>query len=416
MPNHPEDIPLTILPRYRNLLICMLSGFTSGLPFFLLVSLLPAWLRSMHLSLTLIGLSNLMLLPYTLKVLWSPWLDQINPVQLGRRRGWIIVTTILLFAAFNALGSSNGTSLLFMGTWILIISLLSASLDTVLDALRREILPDQELGLGTSLHVNAYKIAGLIPGALALVLSDHLSWSLVFLVCSLFLIPGLIMGILLQEPGLALPHRHQAHTFWQPLQEFMNRQGCRNTIYILCFIMAYKLGDGLATTLATPFYIDLGFSRTTIGLVAKEAGLSASVLGGLLGGLLMLRWSIKKALVIFGVLQSCSIPGFWALSLMTHPNISCLAVTVAMEAFSVGLGTTALIAYMAQATSRLYSASQFALLTSAAALPRTLVNASSGWLAHQLGWSSFFQLCWLLSIPGLLLIHHLPVHNPQHTD
>ncbi len=399
-----------IPPRHQKWLICILSGFTSGLPFFLLVSLLPAWLRSVHLSLTLIGLSGLMLMPYALKVFWSPWLDQINPFHLGRRRGWILVTTVLLFAAFNALGATSGTALLSMSFWILIISVLSASLDTVLDALRREILEDPELGLGSSLHVNAYKMAGLIPGALALILSDHMPWSDVFLMCSLFLIPGIVMGLLLPEPDILHPPSHLAHAFWQPLRDFLDRHGTRHTIYMLCFIMAYKLGDGLATTLATPFYLDLGFSRTSIGLIAKEVGLSASVLGGLLGGLLMLGWPIRRALWIFGVLQSLSIPGFWFLSRMSHPNLLGLASTVGMEAFSVGLGTTALIAYMAQETHRRYSASQFALLTSAAALPRTLVNASSGWLVHHLGWSSFFLLCWLLSIPGLLLIHGLPVH------
>ncbi|NNM51574.1 MAG: AmpG family muropeptide MFS transporter [Pseudomonadales bacterium] len=388
----------------RRMLICVISGFSSGLPLFMFVYLLPAWLRSAGLNLTSIGLTSLLMMPYALKVLWAPWVDRWSITSLGRRRSWILCCLLGLIVAFIGLGWTPPHDLGTVSAWSLLISLLSASQDTALDALRREILPDNELGLGSSLHVNAYKIAGLVPGSLALVLSDIIAWPWVFMICSLFLLPGIAMSLLMREPASSnsAPHSLREAIIF-PFKDFLERHGEQQTLLILLLVMTYKLGDGLATTLATPFYLDMGFSRSTLGLVAKQAGLIASVTGGLVGGFGMLRLGIVRALWIYGILQASSILGFWWLSL-SHHGVFALAGVIAGEAFGVGLGTTALVAYMAQQTSMRYTATQFALLTSMAALPRSLINASSGWLVEHLGWSHFYLLCLLLSIPGLFLL------------
>ena len=396
----------------RRMLICLVSGFSSGLPLFMFIYLLPAWLRSAGINLTSIGLTSLLMMPYALKVVWAPWVDRWSIASLGRRRSWILGCLIGLIIAFIGLGWTSPHDLRAVSAWALPISLLSASQDTALDALRREILPDEELGLGSSLHVNAYKIAGLIPGSLALVLSDVIAWPWVFMICSLFLLPGIAMSLLMREPAssnFAPQHLREALVF--PFKDFLERHGVRQALLILLFVMIYKLGDGLATTLATPFYLDMGFSRSTLGLVAKQAGLIASVTGGLVGGMGMLRLGIVRSLWIYGVLQASSILGFWWLS-WGHHGIFALAGVIAGEAFGVGLGTTALVAYMAQQTSMRYTATQFALLTSGAALPRSLINASSGWLVEHLGWSHFFLLCLLLSFPGLFLLLSM-LHWPK---
>ncbi len=391
----------------RRMAVCLVGGFSSGLPLFMFIYLLPAWMQSYALSLHTIAAASLFMLPYSLKFLWAPLLDRYRLTRLGRRRSWILLCLLALGIGFVALGQRPATDSLWVSFWGLFCAFFSASMDTAIDALRREILSDAELGLGSALHVNAYKIAGLVPGSLALILSDHLPWSAVFIVCSLFLLPAALLLLWIDEP----PARHgQPHSLREavlaPLSEFLTRHGSVHALAILAFILLYKLGDGMATTLATPFYLQLGYSRTLIGLVAKQAGLFASVAGGLLGGLWMLRLGIARALYCFGVAQAASILGFVLLSL--HPGgVSTLALVIAAEAFGVGLGTTALVAYLAQQTDPRHTATQFALLTSLAALPRSLFNAGSGWCVEHWGWTTYFIFCLGLSLPGFLLLRYV---------
>ncbi len=391
----------------RRMAVCLVGGFSSGLPLFMFIYLLPAWMQSYALNLHTIAAASLFMLPYSLKFLWAPLLDRYRLTRLGRRRSWILLCLFALTLGFNALGQRPATASAWVSFWGLFCAFFSASMDTAIDALRREILSDEELGLGSALHVNAYKVASLVPGSFALILSDHLPWSEVFSLCSLFLLPAVLMLLWIDEP----PARHGRpdslkEAVQAPLQEFFSRHGRRQALAILAFILLYKLGDGMATTLATPFYLQLGYSRTLIGLVAKQAGLLASIAGGLLGGLWMLRLGITRALYGFGVAQAASILGFVLLSL--YPGgVSTLALVIAAEAFGVGLGTTALVAYLAQQTDPRHTATQFALLTSLAALPRSLFNASSGWCVEHWGWTLYFIFCLGLSLPAFLLLRYV---------
>ncbi len=396
----------------RRMLICILTGFSSGLPLFILINLLPAWLRTEGISLKAIGLFALIQFPYTWKFLWSPFLDHYALPWLGRRRGWMLATQLGLLAAIAALGGlSPAADLDLVVLLSVLVAFLSATQDIVLDAYRRELLPDGELGLGNAIHVNAYKVAGLVPGALSLILADHLPWSQVYLVTALFMLPGMAMTLLVKEPVLADGRpRTLREAVIEPFHEFLTRHGWRDAALVLAFIFLYKLGDSMATALATPFYLDMGFSKTEIGLVAKNAGLWPSVIGGLLGGIWMVRLGINRALWIFGVVQMAAILGFAWLAQMgpqteiTPAHLTALALVIGIEALGVGLGTTAFVAYIARTTHPAYTATQFALFTSLMAVPRTFTNATTGWLVEQMGWHAFFLLCAVLALPGMALL------------
>jgi PAT family beta-lactamase induction signal transducer AmpG len=390
----------------RRMLICVFTGFSSGLPLYLLISLLPAWLRTGGVDLKTIGFFALIQIPYTWKFLWSPLLDRYALPLLGRRRGWMLVTQIVLLAAIPLFGALDPKaeiwSVVALST---IVAFFSASQDIVLDAYRREILPDPELGLGTSIHVNAYRVSQLVPGALALVLADRMPWSAVYTVTALFMLPGIGLTLAVSEPALVRGRpRTLREAVIEPFHEFLGRNGWRDALTVLLFIFLYKLGDSMATALATPFYLDLGFRLTDIGLIAKNAGLWASVIGGLLGGLWMVKIGINRALWLFGAVQVVSILGFAWLAYVNRPDRLLLAVVIAVEALGVGLGTAAFTAYIARTTDPRYTATQYALFTSLAAVPRTVINASTGWIVEHTGWLDFYLLCTLLALPGMALL------------
>jgi PAT family beta-lactamase induction signal transducer AmpG len=388
----------------KRMLICIFTGFSSGLPLYILISLLPAWLRSEGVNLKAIGLFALINLPFTWKFLWAPFFDRFIP-PLGRRRGWLLISQVLLLLSIPVFGAFNPKFDIWTIAYLAsLVAFFSASQDIVLDAYRRELLLDDELGLGNAIHVNAYKIAGLVPGSLSLILADHLPWSSVFLITALFMLPGIVMTIFVKEPALnsGAPKTLRA-AVTEPFQEFIGRRGWQSALLILAFIFFYKLGDSMATALATPFYLDMGFSKTEIGLIAKNAGLWPSVIGGILGGVWMLKLGINRALWLFGAVQMLAILGFVLLAAVGH-NPLVLGLVIGVEALGVGLGTAAFVSYIAHTTHPLYTATQFALFTSLAAVPRTFANAATGYMVEDLGWKNFFIFCFFAAIPGMLLL------------
>jgi PAT family beta-lactamase induction signal transducer AmpG len=395
----------------RRMLICVFTGFSSGLPLYLLFNLIPAWLRSEHVDLKTIGLFALIQFPYTWKFLWSPLLDRFVLPLLGRRRGWMLLTQIGLLLVITSMGAFSPQNDLHIIAWIAtLLAFLSATQDIVLDAFRRELLNDAELGLGNAVHVNAYRVAGLVPGSLSLILADFLPWQSVFMVTALFMLPGMAMTLRVQEPHRANPPKTLREAVVEPFHEFISRNGRNSALLILAFLFFYKLGDSMCTALATPFYMDMGFSKTQIGLIAKNAGLWPAVIGGLLGGLWMVKIGINRALWLFGFVQIISIFGFaWLASVGHHAQITSLELTqlggvIGLEALGVGLGTAAFVAFIARTTHPAYTATQFALFTSLAAMPRTFANAATGWLVETMGWTGFFLLCAVLALPGMALL------------
>jgi len=399
----------------RRMLICVFTGFSSGLPLYLLINLLPAWLRVEHVDLTAIGLFALVRFPFTWKFLWSPFVDRYALPVFGRRRGWMLLTQLLLLASIPLFGALQPQLDLWTIAYLATaVAFFAATQDIVLDAYRRELLPDAELGLGNAIHVQAYRISSLVPGALALILADHFPWQTVFTVTALFMLPGIANTFLVGEPRLARPApRTLAEAVVEPFHEFITRSGWQQALLVVAFIFFYKLGDSMATALATPFYLDLGFSLSDIGLIAKNVGLWASVVGGLLGGIWMLKIGINRGLWLFGVVQVVSILGFAWLAYVNEPDRVLLAVVIAFEALGVGLGTAAFIAFIARATDPRYTATQFALFTGLASVPSTLVNATTGWIVEQTGWFTFFLLCTALALPGMaLLLRVAPWNEP----
>ena len=395
----------------RKMLICIFTGFSSGLPLYLLLNLLPAWLRTEGVDLKTIGFFALIQFPYTWKFLWSPLLDRFSIPGFGRRRGWMLVTQLGLLVVIGSLGGLDPKESIWPILWLAaLLAFLSGTQDIAVDAFRREILDDNELGLGNAVHVNAYRIAGLIPGSLSLILADRLPWNEVFWITSAFMIPGMVMAWLVTEPIVNGAPKTLRQAVTEPFHEFMGRQGWRGAVMVLGFIFLYKLGDSLCTALATPFYLDMGFTKTDIGLIAKHAGLWPAVIGALLGGLWMIRLGINRALWLFGVVQLVSIFSFvWLAAQGHYANIGAeeriaLAFVIGLEALGVGLGTAAFVAFIARSTHPAYTATQMALFTSLAAVPRTFINASAGWLVETLGWGNFYWLCVALAVPGMVLL------------
>jgi MFS transporter, PAT family, beta-lactamase induction signal transducer AmpG len=399
----------------RRMLICVFTGFSSGLPLYLLLNLLPAWLRTEQVDLRAIGLFALIQLPFTWKFIWSPLVDRYALPVLGRRRGWMLATQLVLLLSIPLFGALKPQLDLWTIAYLAAaVAFFAATQDIVLDAYRRELLPDEELGLGNSIHVQAYRVSSLVPGALSLILADHLPWQTVFTLTALFMLPGIVNTLLVAEPKLSRPApRTLTEAVVEPFHEFVTRSGVAQAILVLAFIFLYKLGDSMATALATPFYLDMGFTMSEIGLIAKNAGLWSSVIGGLLGGIWMLKIGINRGLWLFGVVQVVSILGFAWLAYVHEPDRVLLAVVIAFEALGVGLGTAAFTAFIARTTDPRYTATQFALFTSLASVPRSLVNASTGWIVEQTGWFAFFLLCTMLALPGMALLVRVAPWNDR---
>ncbi|OCG62868.1 AmpG family muropeptide MFS transporter [Gilliamella sp. wkB18] len=404
-----------------KMLICIFTGFASGLPFYLLSQLLPAWLKSEGINIKTIGAFTLTQFPYILKFVWAPFMDNISLFNLGRRRGWMLTSQVILVLSIAILGFlSPSLNIWLIASISFIVALFSATQDIALDAFRRELLLDNEQGLGNTIHTNAYRIAGLVPGSLSLILSKYLPWDSVFIVTALFMLPAIIMTLKVKEPINQSPKIYKLEDIIiKPFSEFVTRNGIKTAVLILTFIFLYKLGDSMATSLATLFYMQMGFTLLDIGWIAKNASLWPSIFGALLGGILMIKIGINRALWLFGFVQVISILGFAWLSIegpfteITFYAKILLAIVIGFESLGVGLGSAAFVAFIAKTTNPLYTATQFALFTSIASIPRTLINSTTGIMVDYLGWTTFFGLCTILAIPGMLLLFKVAPWNTK---
>jgi PAT family beta-lactamase induction signal transducer AmpG len=326
----------------------------------------------------------------------------------------MIVTQLLVAVAIGTLGFvSPSKEIWTVAALTALVAFFGASQDIAIDAYRRELLADIEQGLGNAVHVNAYKIAALIPGSLALILSDHLPWSIVFIVTAAFMLPGMVMTMVVKEPEVhGAPPKNLREAIVEPFHEFIMRDGWRTALLVLGFIFLYKLGDVMATTLSTSFFLDIGFNKTQIGVIAKTVAFWASIAGGIIGGVWLVKIGIARGLWIFGALQIVSTLGFaWLAKL--GPSALALGALYGFETFATGLTTAAFIAYIASTTDPRYTATQFALFTSLASVPRTLASASSGFIVAQTGWFEYFMICTALSIPGMLLLPRIAPWRAQ---
>jgi len=386
-----------------RMLVALLMGFACGLPLLLTITILQAWMKESGVDIRVIGLFSLVGLPYTLKFLWAPVLDRYSLPFLGRRRGWLLVAQFALILTIAGLGlASPLESPHLVALLACLVTFFSASQDIVVDAYRREDLSDAELGLGSSLYVNGYRLGMLLAGSGGLILADHLSFRAVYLVMAGSLLLGVLTTVFCREP------RHDAgrpRSFREavlgPFADYFSRRGAW---LLLAFILFYKIGDQMASSLTMPFYLELGFSKTEIGTVVKLFGFWATLAGGLVGGLTLLQIGIYRALWWFGLLQALSTAGFVLLA-QAGGGLCLLTGVIAFENLSAGMGTAAYVAYMATLTNKKFTATQYALLSSLMGIPRVLAAAPTGYLVAAGGWSFFFIFCTAAALPGLLLLY-----------
>lgn len=393
----------TIKKIFSTRMLAMLcSGYSAGLPLLLIGSTLQAWMRDEGVDLTAIGLVSLLGLPYVFKFLWAPFLDRFKLPFLSRRKGWMLLFQLLLIICILGLSMTDPkVEITLVCVWSFLIALFSASQDVVLDAYRREILSDEELGLGSSLYITGYRLAMLVSGALALILADSIPWKDVYMWLALFMVPSVVFTLVSPKENLHIPIPSNLKVaVLGPLKDFFSRPGAW---IMLLFILLYKVGDSMASNMTTPFILDIGYSKTDIGTVAKTFGMIATILGGILGGTLMFKLNMKRALIFFGILQAVSTLGFSALPSLPL-SFGSLALIIAFENLASGMGTAAYAAYMASLTNKQFTATQYALLTALMGVPRVILASPTGLMAKTMGWELFFIVCTLVAIPGLLLL------------
>lgn len=393
------------------MLVAFLMGFSCGLPLLLTLGVLQAWMKEEGVDLTWVGMIALVQSPYSWKFLWSPVLDRFTPPVLGRRRGWLLIAQLALMVSIGALGWSDPVAHPgWMVVSAVLVAFFSATQDTVVDAYRREDLADEELGLGSSLYIYGYRIGMWAASGGGLILADYMPFSQVYLVMAAGLIPGVATTLLAPEPRVEnRPPQSLREAIWDPLADFFRRD---SAVWILAFILLYKIGDTMAAAIATPFYLEMGFSKSEIGAVVKLFGSWATIAGAVLGGILMLRLGIHRSLWVFGVLQAVSTAGFAVLTRIGY-SLPALCGVIAFESITGGMGTSAFVAFMAGLTNKKFTATQYALLTSIMGLPRVLAAAPTGLAAKHLGWEGFFIFCTLAAIPGMMLLPRFAPWRPQ---
>ncbi|MGL4209150.1 MAG: AmpG family muropeptide MFS transporter [Candidatus Adiutrix sp.] len=392
----------------RNLLTAFCMGFTSGVPLLIGLSLLQAWLTDSNIDIRAIGLMALISIPYSLKVLWAPWLDFYDPPIfgfLGRRRGWILLSQLCLMAFLWVMSFVDPTNLWAVGVAAFAICLASATQDVVVDAYRRDDLADSDLGPGSAYYQWGYRLGMLAVGSGGLIAADHLGWPWVFRAASFLLLIGPLTLMFSPEPQVVRPPSPTKfiNIIKDPLYDFFRRPGFWA---ILAFIFFYKFGDQLATSLSTNYFLTLGYTKTDIGVIGKIFGTGATLTGVMLGGWGVAKMGMARSLWLFGFMQMVTTLGFVLLYYLPVAKLS-LALIVCQENLASGAGTSAFVAFMASQTNRSFSATQYALLSSMMAIPRTVLSAPAGYLVAALNWPSFFLLSTALAIPGFVFLYYL---------
>ena len=388
---------------FNRRLICLLGlGFSSGLPLALTSGTLQAWMTVEKVDLTLIGIFSLVGLPYTLKILWAPLMDRFSLPWLGRRRGWILLAQLLLAIGIGLLGWTRPADLPWLVAFLaFMVAFFSASQDVVVDAYRAEVLPKPELGAGAAISTVGYRLAMLVSGALALILSDHLPWAAVYglMAVLMLLAGGFTFWAPEPEEKIAAPKSLQ-EAVWEPLASYFQRSGA---VAMLFFIMVFKLGDAVAGAMTTPFLLDIGFSRTDVGTVNKGFGLVSTIVGTLAGGGLITRLGINRSLWIFGFLQALSNLSFTLVAVLGQ-NYPAMIAAIGIENLCGGMGTAAFVAFLMSLCDRRFTATQYALLSSLMAMSRVLAGVPTGFMAKSLGWPLFYAVSVLGAVPGIWLL------------
>jgi MFS transporter, PAT family, beta-lactamase induction signal transducer AmpG len=393
----------------------LLLGFSSGLPLLLTSKTLQAWMTTENVSLTTIGLFSLVALPYSLKFLWSPFLDRFIPPFMGRRRGWLLITQVALVVAIAAMSLQNPQQALqLLAVNALVIAFLSATQDIAVDAYRTDVLEELEMGAGAAVYVLGYRVALIITGALALILADRLPWPFVYLLMAGLMGVGILAAIFAPEPSLQdRPPATLSDAVILPFQEYFQRSGILQGVLILVFIVLYKLGDALVGNMSTPFLLQVGFTQTDVGAIQGGMGILATIVGVLAGGAILSRIGINRSLWLFGGLQAVSNLVYFILAEIGR-NYPFMVLAINVENFCAGLGTAAFVAFLMSLCNQRFSATQYALLSSLMAVSRDILVAPAGRLVEATSWPVFFLITLGAALPGLLLLPIFAPWNAKH--
>jgi PAT family beta-lactamase induction signal transducer AmpG len=382
----------------KEVLISFLMGFSAGVPLLMTISILQAWMKESGIDLSTIGLFGLVGIPYSLKFLWAPFLDRFSLPFLGRRRGWLLVSQILIIVTILGISYIDITSQL-TGLVMLCLGLtfLSATQDILIDAYRRENVSEKHLPLASSVYIIGYRVAMAVVGSVGFILSDSISFNLVYLCLSGLMVVGIITTLISDEGDFIIKSRE---SIIEPFIDYFRKN---KALIILAFIFIYKIGDMLAFFMSVPYYLDLEYTKSQIGYM-KFIGTWMTLLGSFIGGILLVKYNnIMKGLFYFGILQMVSTFGYVILS-WVEPNLILLCSVGSFESFCSGLGTAVFISYIALLTNIKFTGTQYALLSSFVAIPRTIFTSQTGFLVESIGWEYYFIFCTLIAIPGLILI------------
>ena len=385
-------------------------GFSSGLPFYVIKDVLKFWMTDVNVDIGTIGLFALVGMPYTVKFVWSPMMDGFVPPFLGRRRGWILMTQIGLMITIAILGQFDPKiSLWWIAVFALCVNFFGASQDIALDAFRREYLTSNELGFGTGVWMNAWRLGTFVAVGFSVLADYDFSWSFIFIALSGVMGVGVVTNLMVPEPEIDAPLPvNLKEAIIDPFEEFFHRNGA---ILILLFVLLYKIGDNMAGTMTIPFIVQMGFSKADYFVIVKGVGMLGLFGGVLVGGSIMIRLGIAKSLYCFGILQAISTAFFALLNMVDHTSLFwmnysqiLLGVIVGFEFFATGLGQAAYATYMAIQTNKRFTATQYALLTSLMGVPGVFAAASTGYLTDYIGWNLFYGVCALIALPGMLIL------------
>ncbi|HOA83188.1 MAG TPA: MFS transporter [Thermodesulfovibrio thiophilus] len=387
--------------RTKDIATVTVLGFASGIPFPLVSGTLQAWLTSEGIDIKTIGILTILTFPYSFKFLWSPFFDKFNIPKLGRRRGWILICQILILLGIALMITLTPEHLILFSAIAAGVAFFSASQDISIDAYRTEILKPKDRGLGASFAVTAYRIALIIAGGLCLLLADHLGWQAALAIISSLLVIGIIITLWADEPDGIKKPRTLRESFIEPFKELLKRE---KSLLLLLFIILYKIGDAYAGSLSTTFFIrGIGFSLTEIGTVNKIGGLISAIAGSIIGGVLLTKMNLYRALILFGIFQALSNLMFMILAI-AGKSFALFVSTVIIENFTGGMGTTAFLALLMALCNHRFAATQYAVFSSLASLGRVIISPTSGFVVDAIGWETFYFLTFLIAMPGLILI------------
>ena len=418
---HPSNSPslsqtIRVILSWK-MLVMFFFGFSSGFPYYIIKDVLKFWMMDANVDIAKIGLFALVGMPYTLKFVWSPVMDGFIPPFLGRRRGWILMAQIGLMITIALLGQFDPEqSLLWIAVFALCLNFFGASQDIALDAFRREYLTSNELGFGTGVWMNAWRLGTFVSVGLSVLADFNFTWQTIFLMLTAVMGVGVITTLLVPEPVVEerLPV-NMKEAIIEPFVEFFQRN---SAILILLFILLYKIGDNMASAMTIPYIVQMGFTKAQYFVIVKGVGMLGLFGGVLVGGFIMIRLGIAKSLYVFGILQAISTAFFPVLNIIDHGSYfwreysqALLGGIVAFEFFATGLGQAAYATYMAIQTNKRFTATQYALLTSLMGVPGVFAAALTGYMSKYLGWNSFYYLCALVAIPGILLLFKIAPWN-----